>query len=115
MHRLLDEIEKVAEFILKSNLLGSPTTYEKCSITRETDILAISSFPHLAVKLQLESYVKKIARRLYNDGEKDLLSTLFQVASTEYVVCFRGVMYDSPNLQMIEDFLELGVSPNWRF
>jgi hypothetical protein len=69
---------------------------------------------HLAVKLQLNMYVKSVAIRLHHTSQLDLLSSLFQMVATEYRTTHELFKYQDSSLIMIETFLELGVNPNQR-
>jgi hypothetical protein len=112
--RFLNELEMAAEAIMTRGLQGSPITYHSCPLSTASNVFDISSFLHLAVKLQLNTYVKAVAIRLHRTRQIDLLSSLFQMAATEYETTNEAFKYQYPSLHMIETFLELGVNPNQR-
>lgn len=90
----------------------SRNTYEGCPIGAISDSLVVSSFLHLAVKLQLDVYVKPVVRRLYAADDITFLAELFQIAATEYCSTLGPFRRDNPSLSLIEVFLELGINPN---
>jgi hypothetical protein len=110
--RLLDELEKTIRFLMAGDILGRGVEYKDCPLNTEPDVLLISSFLHLAVKLQLNAYVKSIAQSLHREGQIDNFSNLFQMAATEYRTAQSTFKLDDPSLRLIETFLELGVNPN---
>jgi hypothetical protein len=112
--RFLNELEMAPEAIMTRGLQGSPITYHSCPLSTASNVFDISSFLHLAVKLQLNTYVKLVAIRLHRTRQIDLLSSLFQMAATEYPTTNEAFKYQYPSLHMIETFLELGVNPNQR-
>jgi hypothetical protein len=112
--RFLNELKMAAGVIMARGLQGSPIAYHSCPLSTPSNIFDISSFLHLAVKLQLNSYVKAAAIRLHDKRQIDLLSSLFQMAATEYRTTHMPFSYQQPSLLMIETFLQLKVNPNQR-
>jgi hypothetical protein len=117
LHRLLDELGKAAGTTMASGVAGHRIKYHQCPLTTSSDELAVSSFLDVAVKLQLNSYVKWKAislRRVGGENPIDLLSNLFQMAVSEYQVTHRVFRAGNPSLRLVETFLELGINPNQR-
>ena len=112
--RLLDELERAVQVIMSSNTGRTRNTYAQCPLGAISDVVIVSSFLHLAVKLQLDTYVKQIAVRLYPTDEIAVLSDLFQMATTEYRSTHSTFGRKNPSLRLIEMFLELGINPNQR-
>jgi hypothetical protein len=112
--RLLNELDMAAGVIMTRGHQGSPITYRSCPLSTASNVFDASSFLHLAVKLQLNTYVKAVAIRLHRTRQIDFLWSLFQMAATEYRTTDESFKYENPSLRMIETFLELGINPNQR-
>lgn len=114
--RLLDELVKAAEFIMAKGLIYSPLAYTDF---RFTGLWPISSFLHLAVRLQCSYYVKTHATILHQEGKLEQISRLLPIAVADYKVydtrrlgC--ALDYESPNPDIIETLFQLGADPNKR-
>jgi hypothetical protein len=112
---LLDKLEKEAVEIMSSGVLGILIPYKRFPLTTASDELTVSSFLHLAVKLQLDTYVTQIAISSHYPDKIARLSYLFQMASAEYRITHSRFSYEHPSLRLIETFLKFGVSPNKHF
>ncbi|PMD40886.1 hypothetical protein L207DRAFT_512318, partial [Hyaloscypha variabilis F] len=87
-------------------------TYEECSLTQQSDHVAISSFLHLAAKLQLDEFIKQKILFLFNDARLRHFQSLFQMAVTEYQTIHPLFRRSSPSLSLIERFLDLELKPS---
>ncbi|KAN0095186.1 hypothetical protein V8E51_015897 [Hyaloscypha variabilis] len=110
--RFFDELEKSAEIILASSSPTRRMTYENCPLTQQSDHVAISSFLQLAVKLQLDGYVKHKVLFLFNTGRLRNFQSLFQMAVTDYQTVHPLFRRSSPSLPLIERFLDLELKPS---
>jgi hypothetical protein len=64
----------------------------------DSDHLDISLFIYLAVKLQLDDYVKSIAKLLLPKDQTELLTDMLEMAATEYLITHHQFHKDTPSV-----------------
>lgn len=111
----LDDLTKAVETIRLRGRPGRRTFYSDCPQPGFWRKTPLSSFLHLAVKLQLETFVKIKATSLHAEGQAASLSFLFEIAVTDFHADYKDFKHHKPNLRIIETFLELGGDPDQPF
>jgi hypothetical protein len=108
--RLLDEIGGAVEGIMAAQPVGyDPVTYGECPLSGMTKI---RSFLHLAVKLQLTTYVDARVGDLKGPNRIEELSFLLRMAVTDYSCDYDEVRLQNPSLGIVETLLQHGATLN---
>jgi hypothetical protein len=104
----LDEIKGTLDPVMARGTVGiDQISYENCPLSRTTKI---TSFLHLAVKLQIEPYVIAYLTDLKGQDKILVLSLLLQTAVLDYGCDYQGFQIRDPSLDIVEALLHNGAT-----
>jgi hypothetical protein len=106
--RFLEEVKGTLDPVMARGTVAiDQISYGNCPLSRATNI---TSFLHLAVKLQVEPYVTAHLSDLKGPDKILVLSLLLRTAVLDYVCDYQGFQIRDPSLDIVEALLQHGAT-----